>query len=798
VYKWPAPHPQSDAAVAFKLYDMSLRLRLILAFVAVVSLLGIVGVIALYINRGISEQVTHLTQRSPIDLHGADPRDLTLEIAGYWDKAGVFVATEIERLPGPRRPKVRGDIHNLDPEHKTLSMYGVTITVASETEFESSERTPTDFESLSEGQRAEVSCRVDEDGRWIARKIRVGAVKESDKIKGTVTGSMMDGVSPDTLEIAGVRVSIIRQSDIPNPGSQLQRVAKATDMVAAAQMCITAAQEVIHMQRTDAAVLMRTEDGDLQAPDRILASSLSDFENSLDDIQAATPSLRRGGGSRESAGQGPSSERVEATQWISSLVDKRGEFRAHVKEFLALAETDNNAAEAYAYNVLTPFLRNDVLPLVYEYRIDAEETLAAEVKTISDKADTTARLLLVTSIAAVVLALVLGILVWRSISRPLLALRLAAEKIGHGHLDTRVDVQSRDELGVLAGTLNQMAEELSATTVSMRDLNNVIDSMAGALIVIDDNDTIISINRAALVLLRYERSDLVGQPFHTICPTCETAAEPTEEGIVRIEERELRRKNGSTVPVSFSGAALRSEGGPTQGYVCVAQDLTDRKNIEEQIRRSLDEKELLLREVHHRVKNNLQVISSLLDLQSSYIENEKTLQEFRESQNRIRSMALIHEQLYRTTGLDRVDLRSYIELLAEHLKKSFGAQSDAVELRTDVEEAHLNIDQAMTCGLIINELITNAFQHAFPQGGGGEVLVCFRAPRKGTHLLLVSDNGRGSPEEPDPEKLDSLGMTLVSALVKQLRGNLEVKCDGGMAFRIEFPAEHVGEEAAKS
>jgi two-component sensor histidine kinase len=262
-----------------------------------------------------------------------------------------------------------------------------------------------------------------------------------------------------------------------------------------------------------------------------------------------------------------------------------------------------------------------------------------------------------------------------------------------------------------------------------------------------------------------------------------------------VAERVFRRKDGTAIPASFSGAALRDEKGSIRGFVCVAQDLTERKEMEEQLRDSLSQKELLLREVHHRVKNNLQVISSLLDLQSRTITEPEALDRFKESQDRIRSIAYVHEQLYHGSHVEKIDFRMYLKRLTEHLIQSYEVAPAQIGTKLTVEEVNLDLDRALACGLIVNELVTNAFKHGFPEGLAGEVEISSRFAQNGDCILEVSDNGRGFNQDLDPEKTESLGLSLVRTLVKQLRGRLEINRGDKVSFRIEFPLDFPQEVA---
>jgi len=222
--------------------------------------------------------------------------------------------------------------------------------------------------------------------------------------------------------------------------------------------------------------------------------------------------------------------------------------------------------------------------------------------------------------------------------------------------------------------------------------------------------------------------------------------------------------------------------------VIVARDITERKRAEEQLRVALKEKEVLLKEIHHRVKNNLAVISSLLNMQSKYIKDRKTLEVFRESQNRVKTMALIHTKLYQSTDLARIDFADYIKKLAADLFDSYRLEPDRVSLLLNVENVYLDVNVAIPCGLIINELLSNALKHAFPEGCRGEVRINLRLEDE-TVTLTVADNGIGFPENIDFRNTESLGLQLVTALVMQLGGEIELTRDKGSTFRISFPKQ---------
>jgi two-component sensor histidine kinase len=200
----------------------------------------------------------------------------------------------------------------------------------------------------------------------------------------------------------------------------------------------------------------------------------------------------------------------------------------------------------------------------------------------------------------------------------------------------------------------------------------------------------------------------------------------------------------------------------------------------------LKKKELLLKEIHHRVKNNLQVISSLLNLQSQRIKDEKVVQMLHDSQNRIKSMALIHEKLYKSKDLAGIDFNEYLSDLIMNLFRTYRINSDKVKLKMNVMNISLGLDSAIPCGLIINELVSNSFKYAFSEGENGEICVEIHPADDGKFILTVSDSGVGFPEELDFRSSETLGLQLVTSLVEQLNGTIELDRSDGTKFTITF------------
>jgi PAS domain S-box-containing protein len=226
-------------------------------------------------------------------------------------------------------------------------------------------------------------------------------------------------------------------------------------------------------------------------------------------------------------------------------------------------------------------------------------------------------------------------------------------------------------------------------------------------------------------------------------------------------------------------------------FVAIQQDITQQKQADDKIRGSLKEKEVLLQEIHHRVKNNLGIVSGLLQMQCRRTQNAQATAILRDSQNRIASIALVHEKLYRSEELADIDFAQYIPDLTTHLFDSYNVSSNQIKLIIQVDNASLDIETAIPCGLIINELVSNALKYSFPEQLIGKIEVKFYQDAGGELILIVRDNGVGLPAEFDSKKTKTLGLTLVQGLVKQLRGKLDIKSEQGTEFKITFTNQKI-------
>ena len=305
--------------------------------------------------------------------------------------------------------------------------------------------------------------------------------------------------------------------------------------------------------------------------------------------------------------------------------------------------------------------------------------------------------------------------------------------------------------------------------------------------------TYLYVSPACRILFGYEPEELLGrtvfdymhpEDVERVRAIAQRAVETDGAGV---GEFRRRRKDGQYVWIEAAGRVIvDAKTGDVTDIICVSRDITARKRVEQQIQTSLQEKELLLREIHHRVKDNLQVVSSLLDLQASHADAPRFAQMLEDSQHRVKAMSLVHEQLYASGAVTHIDCQEYLGGLVHHLFDAYHPARSAIELKLDIAPVPLGIDHAIPCGLITNELVSNALRHAFPNGSHGSIHVGLQSDDDDLFTLTVKDTGIGLPAGFDLAKQPSLGSQIVYLLARQLSAEVRVCSDEGAEFTLVF------------
>lgn len=325
-------------------------------------------------------------------------------------------------------------------------------------------------------------------------------------------------------------------------------------------------------------------------------------------------------------------------------------------------------------------------------------------------------------------------------------------------------------------------------------LGQAFNRIPVAMIVVNERGDIIRMNDLAETTFGYASEELIGHKVETLIPSRYRHKHPGYRGGFLAEPsarpmgagRDLSglRKDGSEFPVEIGINPVETGEGPM--ILSVILDLSERKQAETRIQEALQQKDLLLKEVHHRVKNNLQVIHSLLDLQALKIVDTDMVDLLRDSQNRIRSMSLIHQTLYQSQDFAQVDFQRFLGELLPRLTESYGARSKQVRIDIRSTDVKLPINEAIPCGLIVNELVSNALKHGFPNDQTGTVLVEIAQDAELAVTLSISDDGQGIAPGLDLTKSESLGLQLVHLLTRQLHGQLEVRRSNPTRFTLTF------------
>ncbi len=395
-------------------------------------------------------------------------------------------------------------------------------------------------------------------------------------------------------------------------------------------------------------------------------------------------------------------------------------------------------------------------------------------------------------------------------------------------------VEDRDSRRIIVHILDITGRKWAekALQQSKEQYRLLFESAPDAVSILDTRGVITMCSRTATMLYGYTREEMVGKHMTDLMrPSSIQQFHEKFRLLQRLQpaegEIQVIKRNGSTIDIWRKEVPLTDENGKFTGVLGydrdmterkkaeaelanyrahleesvkertaelrtaneeLQQEITERKRVEDELKTSLQEKEILLKEIHHRVKNNLQIISSLLSLQSGYIADEKAIQVFKNCRERVRTMSLVHEELYRSRSLSNIDFHEYVERLVGHLFDSYSLDAGQVKLTTDIVDKFFDIETTIPLGLLLNELITNSLKYAFPNGKKGELYISLEDSKdeKYDHTLIVGDSGAGLSKEIDFQESQTLGMVLVGTLVKQLHGTIECKTEGGARFIINF------------
>ena len=325
----------------------------------------------------------------------------------------------------------------------------------------------------------------------------------------------------------------------------------------------------------------------------------------------------------------------------------------------------------------------------------------------------------------------------------------------------------------------------------------VVEAAPNAIVMVNPHGRIEMVNAQAELVFGYARTEMLGNAVEMLVPERFRAHHPGLRGLFFSGQRSRPmgadrdlyglRSDGSEFPLEIGLNPIETEDG-TMVLSAIA-DISDRKQKEDRVRTALHEKEILLREIHHRVKNNLQIVHSLLDLQSGRISDKAARDMLRVSQSRIRSMALIHQTLYASNDFAKVDFGRFLDSLVPGLIASYGVDSSRISVHVDVDPVRLPIDSAVPCGLVVNELITNALKHAFGGRDHGEIRVALTCLANNETELSVSDDGIGIPDGIDISMTDTLGLQLVGLLADQLGGTITIHRSNPTRFVVKFPTK---------
>jgi PAS domain S-box-containing protein len=515
-------------------------------------------------------------------------------------------------------------------------------------------------------------------------------------------------------------------------------------------------------------------------------------QNSLDDFQSALTELSQKEIPDILEERDPLTIQAEIISLTDSLEKSFAYYNSLIRELYQLEREESFGNEMFNLTV-EPYFRNTLLPILLNLRTAYNNQVEARLERLQERAETTLWNIILYSALAFIIALILAYLVYLSITKPVAKLAQAAKELGDGDLSKRIELDTKDEFAHLANTFNIMADNLSKSMVSRSYVNNIIQSMGEMLIVTDANGKIELMNRTVADKLFFDLDNLQNEEFWHLISGEER--ESVKEIILSSNgdsgpvETRFVSKYGEIIPVNLTYTFL-DNGEEKTKFIFVASDITVQKEAERKISGSLQEKNVLLAEIHHRVKNNLAVVSGLLEMQVWSTTDEESTKVLRDSQLRIQSIALVHEKLYQTDNFADIKIADYVEDLVEGIAESFKDPAKKIEINIECQDISMSINQAIPFSLLLNESVVNVYKHAFEDRKNGCYTISLM---KGDGIITMSvkDNGVGLKEEVKNMKNVSLGMTLIETLTKQLDGEYKL-INGpkeGTVFEVKFPIE---------
>lgn len=465
-------------------------------------------------------------------------------------------------------------------------------------------------------------------------------------------------------------------------------------------------------------------------------------------------------------------------------VDERFNFYSKLTfDWVDHFKEDDEESKLVFNTSISPYFRNRIIPVVTHLRENTVARQARENITLTEEMKQANFLLIWVTALFILFSMGIAFYLYRSIANPLIQLNKGAHALGFGWLEKPIEVTNRDEIGQLAASFNDMAEKLKKRTLARDYLDNIIESIHEALIVTDEDGIIVGLNKSTEQMLGYEREEMIGAPLSLIYD----ASNDYREVLNRNAEEEviefiLQAKSGALIPVLYSESELKNPKGSHVGNVVVATDITQRKKANERIRESLREKEILLAEIHHRVKNNLAVISGILQLQSYSSQNELVIKALKESQSRIRSISLVHEKLYKSETMASIRYDYYVNDLLAEIKNMDMTDGINFEVILHADPIHLELNVAVPCSLLLNELVVSSFKKIVDKEGNGIIEVSLHDLGEDVRIA-IQHNGVQSEDE-----LDSLEHTLIDTLSKQIRGEINTTyMNQWVKTEIRFP-----------